>query len=254
MTGKGASFGGSVIRTEATGFGAVYFARNMLKTREDSLEGRVCTVSGSGNVAQYATQKLIERGARAVTLSDRTGFVHDPEGIDAEKLEWVVDLKTHRRGNLTEYAEQFGCDFHAGKRPWNVPCDAAFPCATQNELDGEDARELLANGCFVVSEGANMPATPEAVKAFRDAKILYGPGKAANAGGVAISGLEMTQNAIRLSWSREEVDRRLRDIMRRIHDTCVEYGTRDGSVDYVTGANVGGFVKVADATLAYGVL
>jgi glutamate dehydrogenase (NADP+) len=254
MTGKGAAFGGSLIRTEATGFGAVYFARYMLKTRDDSLDGKVCTVSGSGNVAQYATQKLMERGAKVVTLSDRTGFIHDSEGIDEEKLEWVVDLKTRRRGNLSEYADHFGCEFHADERPWRVPCDAAFPCATQNELDGEDARTLLANGCFVVSEGANMPATPEAVNAFRDAKILYGPGKAANAGGVAISGLEMTQNAIRLSWSREEVDRRLRDIMRQIHETCVEYGEHDGSIDYVTGANVGGFVKVADATLAYGVL
>jgi len=253
ITGKGVNWGGSVIRTEATGYGCVYFAGEMLATRAEDFDGKVCTVSGAGNVAQYTAEKLVELGARVVTLSDRGGFVHDPDGLDREKVEWVIELKTGRRGSLAEYAEEFGVEYHEGRRPWSVPCDCAFPCSTQNELDGDDATTLLANGCQVVSEGANMPATPEAVDAFRDARILYGPGKAANAGGVAISGLEMTQNVIRLSWSRAQVDRRLKEIMKDIHATCVEYGHRNGSVDYVVGANVGGFVKVADAMLAYGV-
>ncbi len=254
ITGKGLRWGGSLIRTEATGFGCVYFAREMLATRGEDFDGKVCTVSGSGNVAQYTALKLIELGAKVVTLSDRGGFVYDPDGLTEEKVDWVIDLKTGRRGRLEDYVQEFGGEFHAGKRPWSVPCDCAFPSATQNELDLDDARTLLENGCQLVSEGANMPGTPEAVSAFRAAKILYGPGKAANAGGVAISGLEMTQNVIRLSWSREQVDRRLKEIMKDIHQTCAEYGWVNGNIDYVQGANVGGFVKVADAMLAYGVM
>lgn len=252
ITGKGINWGGSLIRTEATGFGEVYFAQEMLATRSDDLEGKVCTVSGSGNVAQYASQKLVELGAKVVTLSDRTGFVHDPDGMDRDKVDWVIDLKTNRRGLISEYAEEFGCEFHPGERPWAVPCDAAFPSATQNELDEDDAKTLLANGCQLVSEGANMPSTLGAVSAFVDGEILYGPGKAANAGGVAISGLEMTQNVLHTRWTREDVDTRLKAIMRDIHETCVRYGSSEGSINYVLGANVGGFVKVADAMLAYG--
>jgi glutamate dehydrogenase/leucine dehydrogenase len=255
MTGKGSSYGGSLIRTEATGYGEVYFARYMAKTRDEELDGKICTVSGSGNVAQYASEKLMEMGAKVVTLSDRGGFAHMPDGLTREQLDYVLDLKNVRRGRLAEFAKEYGLEWHEDKRPWVVPCDAAFPSATQNELDADDAKTLLDNGCYIVSEGANMPSTPDAAQLFQDAKILYGPGKAANAGGVAISGLEMTQNAIRLSWSREEVDRRLRDIMRKIHETCVQYGTgKDGITNYVTGANVGGFVKVADAMLSYGVM
>jgi glutamate dehydrogenase (NADP+) len=252
ITGKGINWGGSLIRTEATGWGSVYFAREMLATRSEDFDGKVCTVSGSGNVAQYAAQKLVDLGAKVVTLSDRTGFVHDPEGMDQDKVDWVVDLKTVRRGVISEYADEFGCEFHPGERPWAVPCDAAFPSATQNELDEDDARTLLANGCQVVSEGANMPSTLGAISAFVDAKILYGPGKAANAGGVAISGLEMTQNVLHTRWTRADVNSRLMTIMKDIHQKCVEYGSEDGGVNYVRGANVGGFVKVADAMLAYG--
>ena len=254
MTGKGVAFGGSLIRTEATGYGCVYFAQNMLETRDQELEGKECIVSGAGNVAQYTAQKLIDLGARVLTLSDRTGLVHDPGGLDQEKLDWVIELKTVRRGDLSEFAEEFKLEFHPEKRPWAVPCDAAFPCATQNELDEKDARTLLANGCKVVGEGANMPATYGAAALFQEAQILYAPSKAANAGGVAISGLEMTQNAMRLRWTREEVDQRLQAIMRQIHQTCVEYGAEDGGVNYVKGANIGGFAKVADAMLAYGLV
>ncbi|MFQ5690108.1 MAG: NADP-specific glutamate dehydrogenase [Gemmatimonadota bacterium] len=254
MTGKGPAFGGSLIRTEATGFGCVYFAREMLATRDEDLEGKVCTVSGAGNVAQYTARKLLELGAKVVTLSDRTGFVHHVDGLTPEQVEYVIDLKTRRREGLSAFADEFGWEFHEGERPWAVPCDAAFPCATQNELDETDARTLLEQGCEVVSEGANMPATYEAASLFQKSGILYAPSKAANAGGVAISGLEMTQNAMRLSWSRREVDRRLRKIMRQIHETCVEYGSEDGRVNYVKGANIGGFVKVADAMLAYGIV
>lgn len=254
ITGKGLAFGGSLIRTEATGYGCVYFAREMLGTRGDEIRGKTCLVSGSGNVAQYTAEKLIELGGKVVTMSDSSGFIHDKDGLDAEKLHWLIGLKTLRRGRISEYAEYFGCDFHEGKRPWDVPCDLAFPCATQNELDADDAKTLVKNGCRLVAEGANMPSTIEAIDTFIDAKILYGPAKASNAGGVAVSGLEQTQNAMRLSWSREEVDRNLLDIMQKIHASCVEYGKDGDFINYARGANVAGFVKVADSMLAYGVL
>ena len=253
LTGKGLSFGGSLVRTEATGYGSVYFMNNMLSHHGESLEGKTCAVSGSGNVAIYTIEKLIQMGAKVVTASDSGGFVHDPDGIDEEKLAWIKDLKEVRYGRIHEYAEHFdNVEFHAGQRPWGVPVDLAFPSATQNELDGDDAQTLLDNGCIGVSEGANMPSTAKAVHRFRDAKILYGPGKAANAGGVAVSGLEQSQNALRISWSRDEVDERLRKIMHDIHDRCIEFGEENGHVDYVLGANVAGFRKVADAMLAYG--
>jgi len=254
ITGKGPAFGGSLVRTEATGYGCVYFAGEMLSTRGDSLEGKRCVVSGAGNVALHAAEKLIEFGARVVTLSDRSGTLHLEEGIDAERLGEIKRIKTVERGSLDDYGADAGLDLLEGTAPWEIPCDAAFPCATQNEIDESAARALLDNGCELVSEGANMPATTEAAHAFEASGILYGPGKAANAGGVAISGLEMTQNAMRLTWSREEVDRRLREIMRSIHEQCVEYGAEDGRVNYVKGANVAGFRKVADAMLAYGVM
>jgi glutamate dehydrogenase/leucine dehydrogenase len=255
LTGKGLEWGGSLIRPEATGYGSVYFAQEMLATRGDSLKSKVCTVSGSGNVAQYTVEKLIEFGAKAVTLSDSSGYIYDPAGIDAEKLAWVMELKNIRRGRISEYAEKFGCEFVPGKTPWGVKCDCAFPSATQNEVNEDDAKELIKNGCFVVSEGANMPSTPDAIEVYLNAKILYGPGKAANAGGVATSGLEMTQNSMRLPWTREEVDARLHQIMISIHQTCVKYGTeKDGYINYVKGANIGGFIKVADAMIAQGVV
>ena len=253
LTGKGTGWGGSLIRTEATGYGCVYFGREMLAMRAEDYDGKVCTVSGSGNVAQYTAQKLVELGAKVVTLSDRGGMIHVPEGLTSEHVEQVIDVKVNRRGTLAEYAGEIGCEYHPDERPWSIPCDCAFPCATQNELDGDDAETLLSNGCTLVAEGANMPSTIDAVERFRAAKILYGPGKAANAGGVAISGLEMTQNVIRLSWSREQVDERLKEIMKDIHETCVEHGHENGTVDYVKGANIGGFRRVADAMLAYGV-
>ena len=254
ITGKGLGFGGSLVRTEATGYGCVYFAREMLGTRSDDVKGRNCVVSGSGNVAQYTAQKVLQLGGKVLTMSDSSGFIHDPDGINEEKLAWVMDLKNNRRGRISEYVDKFGGEFHEGKRPWSVPCDLAFPCATQNELDGDDAKVLVANGCQLVSEGANMPSTLDAVGVFIDSKILFGPAKAANAGGVAVSGLEQTQNAMRLSWSREQVDEQLLDIMKNIHSTCVEHGTEGDFINYVQGANVGGFIKVADAMLAYGVL
>jgi len=256
LTGKGLAFGGSLVRTEATGYGAVYFMQNMLERASEGLEGKNAVVSGSGNVAIYCAEKLIQLGARVLTLSDSGGFVHDPDGIDAEKLEWVKDLKEKRRGRISEYADQFkGAAFRAGERPWGVPCDLVFPCATQNELNGEDASALLSNGLMAVAEGANMPTDLDGVHAFQKAKILFAPGKAANAGGVAVSGLEQSQNSLRISWSREEVDERLRGVMRSIHDKCVQYGADGGSsVNYVDGANIAGFVKVADAMLAYGVV
>jgi glutamate dehydrogenase/leucine dehydrogenase len=254
LTGKGLEWGGSVIRPEATGYGAVYFAQEMLATRGDTLEGKTCTVSGSGNVAQFTTQKATELGGKVVTLSDSTGFIYDPDGIDVEKLAWVMELKNIRRGRIREYADEFGCEFHEGKRPWSVPCDVAFPSATENEVNKDDAETLVKNGCRVISEGANMPSTPEAIEIYQKNRLLYGPGKAANAGGVAVSGLEMTQNSMRLPWSREEVDERLHTIMKNIHSTCVKFGTTGDYIDYVKGANIGGFVKVADAMLAQGVV
>jgi len=255
LTGKGLEWGGSLIRPEATGYGAVYFAQEMLKEQGDSLEGKIAIVSGSGNVAQFAVQKLTELGGKAVTLSDSGGSIYDPAGIDAEKLAWVMELKNIRRGRIKEYAEKFGCEYFEGKRPWGVKCDVALPSATENEIDKNDAETLIKNGCRVISEGANMPSTPEAIEVYMEARILYGPGKAANAGGVAVSGLEMTQNSMRLPWSREEVDSRLQEIMKNIHQTCVDHGKEsDGYVNYVNGANVGGFVKVADAMLAQGVV
>ena len=256
LTGKGLAFGGSLIRTEATGYGCVYFMQNMLERRGESVENKVCSVSGSGNVALYAIEKLVQLGAKVVTASDSGGFVHDPDGFDEDKLQWLKELKEVRRGRIQEYAEAFPrAAYHAGKRPWGVPVDIAFPCATQNELEGEDAGQLLGNGLLALAEGANMPSTAEAVRAFRDARILFAPGKAANAGGVAVSGLEQSQNALRISWSREEVDRRLQEIMKNIHVRCVSHGKKDGdTIDYVDGANIAGFVKVADAMVAYGVV
>jgi len=253
LTGKAIEWGGSLIRPEATGYGAVYFAQEMLKTKGDSLKDKTCIVSGSGNVAQYTVEKINELGGKAVTLSDSTGFIFDPAGIDPEKLAWVMDLKNFRRGRIKEYADKFGCEYHEGKRPWGIKGDAAFPSATENEINAKDAKVLISNGCNVISEGANMPSTPEAIEVYLENKILYGPGKAANAGGVAVSGLEMTQNSMRLPWTREEVDTRLQQIMKNIHETCVKFGTeKDGNVNYVKGANIGGFVKVADAMLAQG--
>ena len=255
LTGKGLAFGGSEIRVEATGYGAVYFMQDMLKARARAIEGQRALVSGSGNVAQYAVEQLIASGARVITMSDSSGFVHDPDGITTERLEWVKDLKENRRGRLEEYASEFGCEYHEGQRPWGVPAELAFPCATQNEITGEDAATLVRNGCIAVAEGANMPSTPDAIGAFQAAGIAFAPSKAANAGGVAVSGLEMTQNSMRLSWSREELDSRLRQIMASIHEKCVEYGSgRDGYVDYLQGANVAGFKKVADAMLAFGIV
>jgi glutamate dehydrogenase/leucine dehydrogenase len=254
LTGKGMAYGGSLIRPEATGYGAVYFAEEMLATRGESVRTKTAAVSGSGNVAQYTVQKLLELGAKPITLSDSAGTIVDEDGIDAEKLAWVMDLKNVRRGRLKEYTERFPhARYLPGERPWGVKCELAFPSATQNEIDGNDARTLVANGCVCVSEGANMPTTPEGVDVFLAARILYGPGKAANAGGVAVSGLEMTQNAGTIRWPREEVDMRLRQIMRSIHENCVRYGREpDGFVNYVHGANSAGFVKVADAMLAQG--
>jgi glutamate dehydrogenase (NADP+) len=254
LTGKGLAFGGSQIRTEATGYGCVYFAREMLACRGESLEGKDCVISGSGNVAQYAAQKLMELGANVVTLSDRTGFLHAPKGLSEAQLKEIIHLKTSTYGSLADYAKKNGTTYHEGELPWSVPCAAAFPCATQNEIGEEDARTLLANGCHVVSEGANMPTHYKGAKLFEDAKILFGPGKAANAGGVAISGLEMTQNSMRMSWSRNEVDNKLQEIMRKIHDQCAEYGMENGSINYAKGANIAGFKKVADAMLAYGIV
>jgi glutamate dehydrogenase (NADP+) len=255
FTGKGVSFGGSPIRTEATGYGAVYFAREMMARRGDRLEGKRCLVSGSGNVAQYAAQKLVDLGARVLTLSDREGYLYEPEGFTRARLEEVIALKTRERAGLRAYAERTGIAFHEQTKPWTVPCDLAFPCATQNEIHAEDARALVQGGCQVIVEGSNMPVTFEALKILEGARVAVAPGKAANAGGVAISGLEMTQNAMRLTWTRGQVDRRLREIMRRVHEQCVAYGAEtDGWVDYVRGANVAGFLKVADAMLAYGVV
>ncbi len=256
LTGKGATWGGSLIRPEATGYGAVYFAQNMLETKGDSFKGKTVVISGSGNVAQYACEKATELEAKVVSLSDSSGYIYDEDGIDAEKLAFVMELKNVKRGRIHEYIEKYpSAKFFKGERPWGLKCDIALPCATQNELNGEEANTLIDNGCVCVSEGANMPSTPEAIAAFHKSKILFAPGKASNAGGVATSGLEMSQNSLRLSWTREEVDQRLKGIMKDIHTSCVEYGTdKDGYVDYVKGANVAGFVKVADAMLAQGVV
>jgi len=256
LTGKGQSWGGSLIRPEATGYGAVYFAQNMLQRKGDSFEGKTVVISGSGNVAQYAAEKSLELGAKVVTLSDSAGYIYDKEGIDTEKLKFVMDLKNNRRGRIKEYLDTYpNAEYFEGERPWSVKCDIALPCATQNELDGDEAKQLIKNGCMCVAEGANMPSTAEAIHEFQNAKILFAPGKASNAGGVATSGLEMSQNALRMSWSRKEVDEKLKDIMEDIHDSCVEYGKNDdGSIDYVKGANIAGFVKVADAMLAQGII
>ena len=254
LTGKPLSYGGSLIRPEATGYGTVYFAREMLATRGDSFEGKKVTISGSGNVAQYAAEKCLELGATVLTLSDSNGTIVAKDGITKKQLAWIMDLKNVKRGRIAEAAKKFGFEYLEGKRPWSVKCDIALPCATQNELNGAEAKTLLKNGVICVAEGANMPSTPEAIEAFQKAGILYAPGKASNAGGVATSGLEMSQNSLRLSWTREEVDARLLKIMQDIHEACVKYGKNaDGSVDYVRGANVAGFVKVADAMLSQGV-
>lgn len=253
LTGKGLEWGGSLIRPEATGYGAVYFAEEMLKTRGESLKGKNVAVSGSGNVAQYTIEKVTQLGGKVITISDSNGYIYDPDGIGPEKLQFIMELKNIKRGRIKEYAQHYGCEYQEGKRPWGVRCFAAFPSATENEITEEDAEILIENGCKVVSEGANMPSAPGAVETFLRAKILYGPGKAANAGGVAVSGLEMAQNSMRLPWSRQEVDGRLREIMQNIHETCVKFGSGDdGFVDYVKGANIGGFVKVANAMLAQG--
>ncbi len=256
LTGKGASWGGSLIRPEATGYGTVYFAQNMLMRKNDSFKGKKVVISGSGNVAQYAAEKAIELGATVLTLSDSKGYIHDADGINSEKLKHVMFIKNEKRGRISEYVAKYpNAKFIAGERPWSVKCDIALPCATQNELNGDEAKALVSNGCMCVSEGANMPSMPEAIHEFQKAKILFAPGKASNAGGVATSGLEMSQNSLRLSWSRKEVDDKLKDIMEDIHDSCVEYGeNEDGTIDYIKGANIAGFVKVADAMLAQGVV
>jgi len=255
LTGKGASFGGSLIRPEATGYGVVYFTEKMLEHQGNCVKGKTIVVSGSGNVAQYATEKCIQLGGKVVTLSDSSGYIMDPDGIDAEKLAFIMDLKNVKRGRIKAYVDQYPkASFHPGKTPWEVPCQIALPCATQNELNGSDATILLKNGCICVGEGANMPCTPEAITQFKQNKILFAPGKASNAGGVAVSGLEMAQNSLRYSWTREEVDNRLQTIMSDIHQSCLKYGEQNGFVDYVKGANIAGFVKVADAMLAQGVV
>jgi glutamate dehydrogenase (NADP+) len=256
LTGKGINYGGSLIRPEATGYGTVYFAQEMLATRGEKMLSKTVVISGSGNVAQFAAQKCIELGAKVVTLSDSKGFIHDPEGITQEKLDWVMGLKNVRRGRISEYETQFpGSTFHEGARPWGIACDVALPCATQNEVNEDEAKTLIANKCICVTEGANMPCNPEAVEALQSGGVLFAPGKASNAGGVATSGLEMSQNNMRLSWTAEEVDGKLHKIMKDIHSQCVEYGTDDdGTVDYVRGANIAGFVKVAGAMLDQGVV
>jgi len=256
LTGKGASWGGSLIRPEATGYGTVYFAQNMLMRKNDSFKDKKVVISGSGNVAQYAAEKAIELGATVLTLSDSGGYILDEDGINSEKLKHVMFIKNEKRGRIGEYVDKYpNAKYIPGKRPWSVKCDIALPCATQNELNGAEAKILVDNGCMCISEGANMPSTPEAIHEFQNGGILFAPGKASNAGGVATSGLEMSQNSLRLSWSREEVDDKLKDIMEDIHDSCVEYGeNEDGSIDYIKGANIAGFVKVADAMLAQGVV
>ncbi|ALM20807.1 NADP-specific glutamate dehydrogenase [Nonlabens tegetincola] len=256
LTGKGLSYGGSLMRPEATGYGNVYFTQNMLATQNDKIEGKTVVISGSGNVAQFAAEKILELGGKVVAMSDSGGYIYDEDGIDTEKLEFIMDLKNNKRGRIKEYTDKYtNATFHEGDRPWSVKCDIALPCATQNELNGDEAKTLVENGCKAVGEGANMPCTPEAIEVFLDNKILFSPGKASNAGGVATSGLEMSQNSMRYNWTKEEVDNKLKDIMNSIHEQCVEYGKdENGFVDYVKGANIAGFVKVADAMLAQGVV
>jgi len=255
LTGKGVEWGGSLIRPEATGYGTVYFAEEMLKTRNDSIKGKTVAISGSGNVAQFATEKVIELGGKVVTLSDSSGSIHDPDGIDSEKLAYIMELKNVHRGRIKEYAEKYGVKYLDKKRPWGVKCDVALPCATENEISGDEAKTLVSNGCIVVAEGANMPSTYDAEHHFLNSKILYGPGKAANAGGVAVSGLEMTQNSMRLAWSRDEVDSKLHSIMCNIHEMCIKYGKeKSGYTNYVKGANIAGFVKVANSMMVQGLV
>ena len=254
LTGKGINWGGSLIRPEATGYGNVYFAEQMLATKKASFVGKTVVVSGSGNVAQYAAEKVIELGGKVVTMSDSSGYILDEDGIDANKLAFIMDLKNVRRGRIKEYADKYGVPFFEGERPWSVKCDVALPCATQNELNAEEAKTLVDNGCICVSEGANMPSTPEAIAVFHDSKILFAPGKASNAGGVAVSGLEMSQNSLRYNWTREEVDGKLKTIMVDIHEACIKYGTEGDFIDYVKGANIAGFVKVADSMIDQGVV
>ncbi|MEE2858089.1 MAG: NADP-specific glutamate dehydrogenase [Candidatus Neomarinimicrobiota bacterium] len=254
LTGKGLNWGGSLIRPEATGYGCVYFADQMLQTKNEGFKDKLVTVSGSGNVAQYAIEKVLELGGKVISCSDSSGSIYDPNGIDSEKLSWIMELKNNKRGRIKEYAEKFGVEYLEGKRPWQIKCDVALPCATQNEIDENDAKTLISNGCQCVSEGANMPSTPEAIEVYLKNKILYGPGKAANAGGVAVSGLEMSQNATSIRWSREKVDKQLHEIMCSIHEACKKYGNDDGFINYVKGANIAGFIKVADAMLDQGVV
>jgi glutamate dehydrogenase (NADP+) len=254
LTGKKLTWGGSLIRPEATGYGTVYFADEMLKMRNMSFEGKTVAVSGSGNVAQFATQKVNELGGKVVTLSDSSGFIYDPDGISGDRWEYIMELKNVKRGRIKEYADEFGAKYFDNERPWSIPCDIALPCATQNEINENEAKKLIKNGCICVAEGANMPSTPGAVDVYLHNKIMYGPGKAANAGGVATSGLEMSQNSLRLSWSREEVDGRLHRIMQAIHEQCVRYGKDGDFINYVTGANVAGFIKVAEAMIDQGVI
>jgi glutamate dehydrogenase/leucine dehydrogenase len=254
LTGKSMNWGGSLIRPEATGYGCVYFADEMLKTKNETFKGKKVAISGSGNVAQYATEKVLDLGGIPVSVSDSSGTVHDTEGIDREKLNFIMDLKNIRRGRIHEYAEKYGCEFLENARPWSIPCNIALPCATQNEINHGDAKNLVKNGCICISEGANMPTEPDAVETFQKNQVLFGPGKASNAGGVAVSGLEMSQNSMRLKWSREEVDKKLNDIMVQIHKSCVQYGTENNDVNYVKGANIAGFIKIADAMLDQGVV
>ena len=256
LTGKGINWGGSLIRPEATGYGTVYFAAEMLKTTGDNFNDKVVSISGSGNVAQFACEKATQLGAKVVTMSDSKGFIHDPNGIDAKKLSWIMDLKNNRRGRIMEYASEFdGVSFHENEKPWSIKVDVALPCATQNELNEEQAKQLVENGCMAVAEGANMPCTPEAIALFQSRRVLFSPGKASNAGGVATSGLEMSQNSLRFNWTSEEVDQKLHNIMLDIHKQCVNFGTQeDGYIDYVKGANIAGFVKVADAMIDQGIV
>jgi len=254
LTGKGLNWGGSLIRPEATGYGCVYFVDEMLKHANNGLDGKCIAISGSGNVAQYATEKATDLGGKVVTLSDSSGFIYDSVGIDQEKLQWVIDLKNNQRGRIKKYADNFGCEYFEGKRPWGIDCDVALPCATQNEINQSDAKELVKNGIVAVSEGANMPSDPEAINIFQSSNVLFGPGKAANAGGVAVSGLEMSQNSMRIKWERDEIDKKLFNIMQSIHSSCVRHGKQDKSIDYVKGANIAGFIKVADAMIDQGVV